>query len=101
MIKDISFFDGIYKAKNAQKDMNQVMVVPKRCVKCGNVFDLGYDIAEEGIEFLTEKGKVNAKEFLCYYCRDKEDKIREKEKLFGEDSHWLTEEILADEDYGC
>lgn len=80
--------------------MNQLLAVPKRCLKCGSVFDLGYDIAEEGIEFLERGEKSTSKEFLCYYCRDKEEKIEKKEKLLGEDSHWLTEEILADEEYG-
>ena len=80
--------------------MNQQLVIPKRCFKCGSVFDLGYDIQEEGVDFLEHGGKVAPKEFLCYYCRDKEEKIEKKEKMLGEDSNWLTEEILADEEYG-
>jgi DNA-directed RNA polymerase subunit N (RpoN/RPB10) len=100
MEKDILLFDCIYKAENSRKSMIQELVVPKRCFKCGSVFDLGYDIAKEGMEFLENNEKSDSKEFLCYYCRDKEEKIEKKEKLLGEDSHWLTEEILADEDYG-
>jgi hypothetical protein len=30
---------------------------------------------------------------------NKEERIEKKEKLVGENTHWLTEEILADEDY--
>ena len=60
---------------------------------------MGYDMNEEEGFDVVGASKVAPKEFLCYYCRDKEDRIEKKEKLLGEDSHWLTEEILADEDY--
>jgi hypothetical protein len=81
--------------------MRQEMVLPKRCFKCGNVFDLSYDFKEgEEPGFLTKKeGKQVPKEFLCYYCRDKDKATTPFSKESEGNSNWLNEDILKDEEH--
>ena len=80
--------------------MNQELVLPKRCLLCGNVFDLSYDFVEgEEPGFMAGKGKQAPRELLCYYCREKQDKPEEKEKNVENEIGFLDEDILDDEDY--
>lgn len=74
------------------------MVIPKRCLKCGSVFDLSYDFIEgEEPSFMSKKVIENPSEFLCYYCRDQKESIRGEGKK--EQMAWLTDEILTEEEY--
>lgn len=76
------------------------MVLPKRCFNCGNVFDLSYDF-KEGEEpgfLVNSKGKEIPKEFLCYYCRDKEKDISSSSGS-EENLNFLSDDLLNEEDY--
>jgi len=78
--------------------MNQELVLPKRCLKCGNVFDLSYDFVEgEEPGFLTKKGKETPKELLCYYCRENE--IPKEGNGVENEIGCLEDNILDEEDY--
>jgi len=75
------------------------MVIPKRCMECGNVFDLSYDFVEgEEPSFLNKRAKETPKEFLCYYCREKEDG-EEGKNAEEEKKAWLNDDILKEEEY--
>ena len=86
----------IYKEKYPLSSMEQHLVVPKRCFKCGNVFDLDYDIEQEGLDFLNQKQSSVPAEFFCYYCRDKPS---ENAELAINKDLMITEELLNDEEY--
>ncbi len=43
-------------------------VLPERCVRCGAVFDLWYDLLTKS-ESSREEGNYEVDEFLCWNCR--------------------------------
>jgi len=61
-------FVSIFKVLMVLGCMKQeVCVIPVRCKNCNAVFDLWYDLQEEGEVFLSTRKIVS--ESLCWKCR--------------------------------
>ena len=63
--------------------MEQQLVMPEKCIRCGEVFDLLYDMPRsEERAWLRDSGKgskkVDTDELLCWDCRE-EGKKRDED----------------------
>ena len=72
-MKHVLYFDIIYKEETALvgMEMKQAML-PVQCVKCGSMFDLGYDlvIGDGGVMDLdVVREKYGDEEHFCWACR--------------------------------
>ena len=72
----------IYKEKRIIEDMKQaICLIPAQCAKCGELFDLSYDLEMAGWNMDREivvaevirkmsRNKVMTRESLCWNCRE-------------------------------
>jgi hypothetical protein len=67
----------IFKEQIALKCMNgqQMCLMPAKCNKCGELFDLRYDLARsseeiKGFSVFTALAKTKQKASLCWDCRN-------------------------------
>ncbi len=63
----------IYKQESFMNNMNRTIgVIPAQCKKCGELFDLSYDlegVSNERLVFELMRGVRNPRVLMCWECR--------------------------------
>ena len=75
MLKDVFYsWMLIYKEKRAKNTMNRtISAIPAQCKRCGELFDLSYDlenISEERLLIELVRATKNPRSALCWECRN-------------------------------